>query len=86
MIHFSICRTTREPAMSPPALLSCATTATVAPVLATISSNAVMIGSIALVLLDIDIDYFVALPEDEAWLAVRDRLVRATRGEDDDRD
>ncbi len=25
-------------------------------------------------------------PEDEAWLAVRDRLTRATNGEDDDRD
>jgi L-threonylcarbamoyladenylate synthase len=27
-----------------------------------------------------------ALPDDDAWLAVRDRLTRATRGEDDDRD
>ena len=27
-----------------------------------------------------------AVPEDDAWLAVRDRLSRATRGEDDDRD
>jgi L-threonylcarbamoyladenylate synthase len=27
-----------------------------------------------------------AVPEDPAWLAVRDRLSRATRGEDDDRD
>jgi L-threonylcarbamoyladenylate synthase len=26
------------------------------------------------------------VPEDFAWLAVRDRLARATRGEDDDRD
>jgi hypothetical protein len=25
-------------------------------------------------------------PDDEAWLAVRDRLARATRGEDDDSD
>jgi L-threonylcarbamoyladenylate synthase len=27
-----------------------------------------------------------APPSDDAWLAVRDRLARATRGEDDDRD
>jgi L-threonylcarbamoyladenylate synthase len=27
-----------------------------------------------------------AVPADDAWLAVRDRLMRATRGEDDDRD
>jgi L-threonylcarbamoyladenylate synthase len=27
-----------------------------------------------------------ALPGDDEWLAVRDRLTRATRGEDDDRD
>ena len=27
-----------------------------------------------------------AVPDGEAWLAVRDRLRRATRGEDDDRD
>jgi L-threonylcarbamoyladenylate synthase len=27
-----------------------------------------------------------AVPVDDAWLAVRDRLARATRGEDDDRD
>jgi L-threonylcarbamoyladenylate synthase len=27
-----------------------------------------------------------AVPGDDAWLAVRDRLARATRGEDDDRD
>ena len=26
------------------------------------------------------------VPQDEAWDAVRDRLARATRGEDDDRD
>ena len=26
------------------------------------------------------------VPDDDAWLAVRDRLARATRGEDDDRD
>jgi L-threonylcarbamoyladenylate synthase len=26
------------------------------------------------------------LPDEDAWLAVRDRLTRATRGEDDDRD
>jgi len=33
-----------------------------------------------------DIILIEAPPADEAWLAVRDRLARATRGEDDDRD
>jgi len=33
-----------------------------------------------------DVILIEAPPEDEAWLAVRDRLLRATRGEDDDRD
>ncbi len=33
-----------------------------------------------------DVIVIEAVPEDDAWLAVRDRLARATRGEDDDRD
>ena len=33
-----------------------------------------------------DVILIEAVPDDDAWLAVRDRLLRATRGEDDDRD
>jgi L-threonylcarbamoyladenylate synthase len=33
-----------------------------------------------------DVILIEAPPADEAWIAVRDRLVRATRGDDDDRD
>jgi len=33
-----------------------------------------------------DVILIEAVPEDDDWLAVRDRLTRATRGEDDDRD
>ena len=33
-----------------------------------------------------DVIAIEAVPEDREWLAVRDRLLRATRGEDDDRD
>jgi L-threonylcarbamoyladenylate synthase len=33
-----------------------------------------------------DVILIEAVPDDEDWLAVRDRLTRATRGEDDDRD
>ena len=33
-----------------------------------------------------DVIVIEAPPADDAWLAVRDRLARATRGEDDDRD
>jgi L-threonylcarbamoyladenylate synthase len=33
-----------------------------------------------------DVILIEAVPADDAWHAVRDRLVRATRGEDDDRD
>jgi L-threonylcarbamoyladenylate synthase len=33
-----------------------------------------------------DVILIEAPPPDDAWLAVRDRLVHATRGEDDDRD
>ena len=35
---------------------------------------------------DADAIVIEAVPGDDAWLAVRDRLTRATRGEDDDRD
>ena len=33
-----------------------------------------------------DVILIEAVPDDDDWLAVRDRLTRATRGEDDDRD
>jgi L-threonylcarbamoyladenylate synthase len=33
-----------------------------------------------------DVILVEAVPDGEAWLAVRDRLLRATRGVDDDRD
>ena len=33
-----------------------------------------------------DVILIEAVPDDDEWLAVRDRLARATRGEDDDRD
>ena len=33
-----------------------------------------------------DVILIESVPEDDAWLAVRDRLLRATRGVDDDRD
>jgi L-threonylcarbamoyladenylate synthase len=33
-----------------------------------------------------DVILIESVPDDNAWLAVRDRLLRATRGEDDDRD
>ena len=33
-----------------------------------------------------DVILIETVPDDEEWLAVRDRLLRATRGEDDDRD
>ncbi len=33
-----------------------------------------------------DVILIEAVPGDDAWLAVRDRLTRAARGEDDDRD
>ena len=33
-----------------------------------------------------DVIAIEAVPDDAAWLAVRDRLTRATRGDDDDRD
>ena len=35
---------------------------------------------------DADVLLIEAVPDDAAWLAVRDRLTRATHGEDDDRD
>jgi L-threonylcarbamoyladenylate synthase len=35
---------------------------------------------------DADVIVIESVPEDDAWLAVRDRLARATQGEDDDRD
>ena len=35
---------------------------------------------------DADVIAIEAVPDDDAWLAVRDRLARATCGEDDDRD
>jgi L-threonylcarbamoyladenylate synthase len=35
---------------------------------------------------DADAIAIEAVPGDDAWLAIRDRLARATRGEDDDRD
>ena len=33
-----------------------------------------------------DVILIETVPDDDAWLAVRDRLLRATHGEDDDRD
>jgi L-threonylcarbamoyladenylate synthase len=35
---------------------------------------------------DAEVILIEAVPDDDAWIAVRDRLGRATRGEDDDRD